>query len=85
MGLLINKKDDTEKKMKRRNIKKRRRAFIEEEEEEEEGVYSFIRGKTNSLSRSADAGQPSGLEETPAPRELHTRVCNTAPYSELEV
>ena len=41
-------------------IDRRRRAFIHSEEV----------SKINSLSRSADAGQLAGLEETPAPREL---------------
>ena len=61
------------------------------EEEEEEGfiqnsrrkwwwrvIQSISRGKSNSLSRGADAGQPSGVGEIPLPtrtaplrRELH--------------
>ena len=43
-------------------------------------VYFISRSKTTSLSRGADAGQPSGLEETPASQGLLHRDEACTPF-----
>jgi len=62
------------------------RLLQEEEEEEEEFIQNrrrraISRGKYNSLSRGADAGQPSGVGEIPLPTRTAPLRRELLPYS----